>query len=117
MAVTTRKAPEPPEAPEGTAPETTDDGLVEKVETAVRDVLGKLLDSGEITVVEGETGTPKKDERPASPRQEEVRMEDLVAKAVKELKKTEATAPAEPERKEPETVPGPRGWRNKLWGD
>lgn len=116
MAATTRKAPEPPEAPEETAPETTDDGLVEKVEAAVRDVLGKLLDSGEITVVEGET-EPKKDSKPASPRQEEVRMEDLVAKAVKELKKTEAAAPAEPEKKEPETVPGPRGWRNKLWGD
>ena len=117
-----KQAPEPPAPKEPDPPATAaaDDGLVEKVTTAVKEVLGALLDSGELTVKD-QTEEPEKktDKKPESPREAESRMEDIVAEAVKALKLADKEAePAKAEPKhEPETVPGPKGWREKLWGD
>lgn len=118
MATRTKAEPEKAEA---TEEEPEDDHLTEKVEGAVRKVIGSLFGSGELDVEAEdepeEEPAKEEDAKPASPREQESRMEALVGRAVASLLDTEKqekkdTAPAKVE----ETAPGGKGWREKLWG-
>ncbi len=98
---------------------TTDDTMLEKIESSVRKVLGKLLDSGQLTVEEKTTPTsPTEQDKPPTPKEEERTMEEMVEQAVAKLK--EKTPEKEPEKSSPspETQPQTLGRKieERMWG-
>jgi hypothetical protein len=91
--------------------------LTEEIKSAVKEVLGSLLDSGEVKVSDDKSPRPADEGKPPGPREEERSMEELVRAEVEKLKQqtpsepTKASSPAE-------TPPNSLGQRiqKALWG-
>ena len=99
-------------------PEEKKTSLADEIKTAVREVLGSLLDSGEVTVEDKKDAKPEKDEKPPGPREEERSMEELVRAEVEKLKQQTPSEPTK-ESAPPETPPNTFGQKlqKALWGD
>ena len=110
-------ADDPKEEP-SPKPEEKKTSLADEIKTAVREVLGSLLDSGEVTVEDKGEGKPEKDEKPPGPREEERSMEELVRAEVEKLKSQTPEEKA-PEKPKAETSPETFGGKvsRLLWGD
>jgi len=110
-------ADDPKEEP-SPEPEEKKTSLADEIKTAVREVLGSLLDSGEVTVEDKKDAKPEKDEKPPGPREEERSMEELVRAEVEKLKQQTPSEPTK-ESAAPETPPNTFGQKlqKALWGD
>lgn len=100
--------------------EESEDSMADKIEGTIRKVLGKLLDSGEVTVEEKASDKPSTGEpsKPATPREEERSMEEMVKAAVEKLKSETPSESTEkqlpPKETQPETTA--RKVERFLWG-
>jgi hypothetical protein len=110
-------ADDPKEEP-SPEPEEKKTSLADEIKTAVREVLGSLLDSGEVTVEDKADKKPEKDEKPPGPREEEKTMEELVRAEVEKLKQQTPSEPTK-EPSPPETPPNTTGRKIQrwMWGD
>jgi hypothetical protein len=96
------------------------ESLADEIKTAVREVLGSLLDSGSVTVEDSTDTSPsstKTETKPPTPREEERSMEELVRAEVEKLKQV---TPSEPTKQSSlaETPPNTtsRKIEKYLWG-
>ena len=110
---------EEPSAPPASASE-TDQGAVDRIEEAVRNVIGKMFGDGTLDIEE--KGAPKEKDsgwRDETPRQEENRMYSEVQKGIAELLKR-SDAPKDPpkEKAPPEETPKSaiRRVERFMWG-
>jgi len=105
------------ETPPPASPPPPSEDFLEKVKTALREVLPEFLDKEPPPPPE-ETQTPAK--RVRSLRQEESDMEHLVTTVVEKLKAKEPPAPPAPSEPVVETPPGPPPRKARLqkamWG-